>query len=84
VDLALGVVAVLERAHALPLTDAQRAVLRRTEGEWRVRSARRAIDGRDPRRLQLVLSTASARGVRPRSRLGVLARLVRGARRRRR
>jgi glycosyltransferase involved in cell wall biosynthesis len=84
VDLALGVVAVLERAHALPLTDAQRAVLRRTEGEWRVRSARRAIDGRDPRRLQLVLSTASARSVRPRSRLGVLARLVRGARRRRR
>jgi glycosyltransferase involved in cell wall biosynthesis len=83
VDLAVGVVAVLERAHALPFTAAQRSALRRTEGEWRVRSARRAIDQRDPRRLRLALSTAAAHGVRARSRLSVLARLGRGSRRRR-
>jgi glycosyltransferase involved in cell wall biosynthesis len=84
VDLAVGVIAVLERARTLPLTDGQRKALRATEAEWRVRGARRATDAGDPRRWRLALSAACRPGVPARSRLEVLARLARGPRRRRR
>ncbi|SNS90190.1 Glycosyl transferase family 2 [Geodermatophilus saharensis] len=56
VDLALGVLAVLERARPLLSDERHAAVLARTEREWRVSAARFARQSRDPRRRRLVLA----------------------------
>ena len=56
VDLALGVLSVLDRARSLVTSERHAAVLARTEREWRVNAARFARQSRDPRRRSLVLA----------------------------
>lgn len=61
VDLALGVLAVLERARTLVSSDSHAAVLSQTEREWRVNAARFARQSQDPRRRSLVVAALRTR-----------------------
>jgi glycosyltransferase involved in cell wall biosynthesis len=62
VDLALGVVAVLERAHALVNDPHYLAVLKQTETEWRTAAVWYARATRDPRRRELARAALRAGG----------------------
>lgn len=61
VDLALGVLAVLQRARPLISTEVHAAALNRTEREWRVSAARFARQRQDPRRWRLVWAALRTR-----------------------
>ena len=61
VDLALGVLAVLDRAGTLVSSEAHAAVLSQTEREWRVNAARFARQSQDPRRRRLVIAALRTR-----------------------
>lgn len=61
VDLALGVLAVLERARPLVSDGRHAAVLAQTGREWRVSAARFARQARDARRQRLVLAALRAK-----------------------
>jgi len=84
VDLALGVLTVIDRAQRMPLGAEQRRVLGTTSAAWRLRAARDAQDARDPRRVRLTVDAALDRAVPTRARATVVARLAGGPLRRRR
>jgi glycosyltransferase involved in cell wall biosynthesis len=62
VDLALGVLATLEKSRSLVSDERHAARLARTEREWRVAAARYARQARDPRRRNLVAAAVFSKG----------------------
>ena len=76
VELALGVLAVLERAESLVSTPRHHAALAETRREWSVRAARSAWASGDTRRRALARAALRQSGHPPRVRARLLADLV--------